>query len=169
MSKLKLQIAGFLDNSLVNGSGIRAAVFVSGCKHNCDGCHNKEMQRYDYGDVVEIDEVYERIMKNVPLIKGVTFSGGEPFDSAKGLSILADKILDAGLNLWCYSGYTYEEILNSDDEYKINLLNKIDILVDGKYKKELNESALRYTGSSNQRIIDAKKSIKEGKIIKLDI
>lgn len=166
---MKLQIAGFLDNSLVNGSGIRAAVFVSGCRHNCDGCHNKEMQSYDYGDAVEIDEVYERIMKNVPLIKGVTFSGGEPFDSAKGLSILADKILDAGLNLWCYSGYTYEEILNSDDEYKISLLNKIDILVDGKYKKELNENALRYTGSSNQRIIDVKKSIKEGKIIKLDI
>lgn len=166
---MKLQIAGFLENSLVNGSGIRAAVFVSGCRHNCDGCHNKEMQNYDYGDAVEIDEVYERIMKNVPLIKGVTFSGGEPFDSAKGLSILADKILDAGLNLWCYSGYTYEEILNSDDEFKISLLNKIDVLVDGKYKKELNENALRYTGSSNQRIIDVQKSIKEGKIIQLDI
>ena len=166
---MMMRVAGFLDNSLVNGTGIRSVVFVSGCNHNCDGCHNKEMQDYNYGDEVEVDEIFERIKKNVPLISGVTFSGGEPFDSAKGLGILADKIKSLGLNLWCYTGYTYEEILDSNDEDKISLLSKVDVLVDGKFDKNLTENSPKYAGSSNQRIIDVKKSIEESKIVELTL
>ncbi|KYH34134.1 pyruvate formate-lyase 1-activating enzyme [Clostridium tepidiprofundi DSM 19306] len=162
-----MRIAGFLDNSLVNGVGIRSVVFVSGCNHNCDGCHNKEMQDYNYGDEVEIDDVFERIKSNVPLISGVTFSGGEPFDSAKELAILADKVKSIGLNLWCYTGYTYEEILHSDDEAKIILLNKVDVLVDGKFDKNLTEDAPKYVGSSNQRIIDVEKSMYEKRVVEV--
>ena len=88
---MKLQVAGFLDNSLVNGTGVRSVLFVSGCKHDCKGCHNDAMQNYRYGDNVEVDKIYNRIKRNVPLNKGVTFSGGEPFDRAKELGVLSDK------------------------------------------------------------------------------
>lgn len=163
---MKLQIAGFLDNSFVNGEGIRSVVFVSGCKHKCNGCHNETMQKYDYGDKVSIEELYKRIMNNVPLIKGVTFSGGEPFDSAEGLSCLAKKLKCEGLNIWCYTGYKFEEIIKEKDKSNWKqLLAHIDILVDGKFEKELTDNAPKYAGSRNQRIIDVEKSIEENRAI----
>jgi len=151
--KKALQVAGFLDNSLVNGEGLRSVLFVSGCRHNCQGCHNSCMQDFNYGDNVSLGEVLNRIKKNIPLIKGVTFSGGDPFEQADALCILAEGIKDMGLNIWCYSGYTYDEILNSNDNNKLRLLNKIDVLVDGRYDEKLKRGSLKYTGSSNQRII----------------
>ncbi|MGY0374128.1 anaerobic ribonucleoside-triphosphate reductase activating protein [Clostridium sp. JNZ J1-5] len=157
---MKLKVAGFLDNTMVNGKGLRSALFLSGCNHNCDGCHNKEMQSFQYGDEVEIKEILNRIKSNVPLIKGVTFSGGEPFEQAQELSILARFIKNEGLNIWCYTGYTLEEIVESGDTCKLDLLSHIDILVDGKFEKNLVEGALKYTGSSNQRIIKLKDVIK---------
>ncbi|MEA4826690.1 MAG: anaerobic ribonucleoside-triphosphate reductase activating protein [Clostridium sp.] len=157
---MKLKVAGFLDNTMVNGKGLRSALFLSGCNHNCDECHNKEMQSFQYGDEVEIKEILNRIKSNVPLIKGVTFSGGEPFEQAQGLSILARFIKNEGLNIWCYTGYTLEEIVESGDTCKLDLLSHIDILVDGKFEKNLVEGALKYTGSSNQRIIKLKDVIK---------
>ncbi len=162
---MELQVAGFLDNSMVNGKGLRSVLFVSGCNHNCEGCHNKVMQAFDYGDKVNIDDLLNRIKHNVPLINGVTFSGGEPFEQAKGLSVLAEKVKKQGLNLWCYTGYTYEKILQSNDEHKIKLLKYIDVLVDGKFEKNLTEGSSKYAGSSNQRIINVQESLKLGKII----
>lgn len=162
---LKLQVAGFLDNSLVNGTGFRAVVFVSGCHHNCDGCHNKAMQDFNYGESVEVEQIFKRIMDNVPIIKGVTFSGGEPFEQAKSLICLAKKIKDTKLNLWCYTGYCFEDLLNSKDKNKLTLLNYIDVLVDGKFDKTLTKNAPKYAGSSNQRIIDVRNSLKSGNII----
>jgi anaerobic ribonucleoside-triphosphate reductase activating protein len=164
---MKLQVAGFLNNSLVNGTGLRSVVFVSGCRHRCNGCHNKDMQDYNYGDSIEVDEVFERIKRNIPLIKGVTFSGGEPFDSARGLTELAVKLKKEDLNIWSYSGYTYEELINSKDTYKLKLLECIDVLVDGKFDENLKEGAPKYAGSSNQRIIDVKKSREACKVVEL--
>ena len=158
---MKLQIGGFLHNSLVNGDGIRAVIFVSGCEHNCVGCQNEFMQDYNYGDSVSLDDIMKKIKKNIPIIKGVTFSGGEPFESTELLSKLAEEIRVLGLNIWCYSGYTYEEIINSGDNYKLRLLSFIDVLIDGKFDKALMEGASKYTGSTNQRIIDVGKSILE--------
>lgn len=151
--KKSLQVAGFLDNSLVNGEGLRSVLFVSGCRHKCPGCHNNSMQEFDYGDKVSLMEILERIKSNVPLINGVTFSGGDPFEQAQELSWLAGEIKAMGLNIWCYSGYTYGEILESQDTNKIGLLKKIDVLVDGKYEEKLKKGSLKYTGSSNQKII----------------
>lgn len=148
-----LRVAGFLDNSLVNGEGLRSVLFVSGCRHNCPGCHNAAMQDFSYGDTVSFKEILGRIENNVPLIKGVTFSGGDPFEHAEALSELADKIKDMGLNIWCYSGYTYEEIVGSNDESKIGLLNKIDVLVDGRFDPAKKQGAPKYAGSSNQRVL----------------
>ncbi|MFD3158462.1 anaerobic ribonucleoside-triphosphate reductase activating protein [Haloimpatiens sp. FM7330] len=162
---MKLQVAGFLDNSLVNGKGFRSVVFVSGCRHNCEGCQNKSMKDFKYGDSVDVKEVFERIKKNRPIIKGVTFSGGEPFEQSKALSKLAKDIKDDGLNLWSYTGYTFEEILNSKDENKVELLKCLDVLVDGKFDKNLMKNAPKYAGSSNQRIIDVQTSLKSKKVI----
>ncbi|WMJ79853.1 anaerobic ribonucleoside-triphosphate reductase activating protein [Clostridium sp. MB40-C1] len=162
-----LQVAGFLDNSTVNGKGLRSVLFVSGCNHNCIGCHNKDMQNFSYGDKVSLDYVFNRIQHNIPLISGVTFSGGEPFEQAKQLTILAKKIKDKDLNLWCYTGYTYEEILQSNDTNKLNLLKHIDVLIDGKFNESLKDDAPKYLGSTNQRIIDVKKSLQSKKIITL--
>jgi anaerobic ribonucleoside-triphosphate reductase activating protein len=162
---MKLKVAGFLDNTMVNGEGLRSALFLSGCKHNCEGCHNKAMQDYSYGDYIEVQQILDRINFNVPLIKGVTFSGGEPFEQAKELSILAEKIKDYKLSIWCYTGYTLEQILESKDTDKLKLLEYIDVLVDGKFQKDLMKGALKYTGSKNQRIISVKESLSTGKIV----
>lgn len=154
--KIKLQVAGFLDNSLVNGKGMRSVVFVSGCSHNCKNCQNKTMQDYGYGDNVTVYDVFERIKSNIPIITGVTFSGGEPFDQAEALSELAAEIKKLGLNVWSYTGYTYEEILKSGDKNKLKLLHSIDTLVDGPFIEELKEGAPKYMGSTNQRIVKVK-------------
>lgn len=165
MYSVKLQIGGFLENSLVNGDGIRAIIFVTGCKHNCNSCQNEFMQDFNYGDSVSVYDMLQRIKKCMPIIKGVTFSGGEPFESAAALSQLSEGIRGLGLNIWCYSGYTYEEIAYSGDSDKLRLLKLIDVLIDGKFHEELMTGASRYTGSSNQRIIDIRKSILGNEII----
>lgn len=162
---MKLQIGGFLNNSLVNGEGIRAVVFVSGCLHNCKGCQNVDMQDFNYGDCVLIDDIMQKIKKNMPIIKGVTLSGGEPFESAMALSKLAEGVTELGLDIWCYSGYTYDQIINSRDKDKLRLLNFIDVLIDGKFNESLKIGATKYIGSSNQRIINAKKSILRNEIV----
>lgn len=165
---MKLKIGGFLDNSLVNGEGIRSVIFVSGCMHNCKGCQNEFMQDFNYGDSVSIYDIMQKIKKNKPIIKGVTFSGGEPFESAVALSKLSEEVRAQGLDIWCYSGYTFEEIMHSGDSDKLRLLRFIDVLIDGKFHEELKEDASKYTGSSNQRIIDVQKSILKNQIILWD-
>lgn len=153
VEEMKLQVSGFLDNSLVNGEGLRSVLFVSGCPHNCRGCHNQEMQNYSYGESVDISKILDRIKNNIPIITGVTFSGGEPFEQAHALCEIAQSIKALGLNLWCYTGYTLEQIKNSDDIYKQKLLEYIDVLVDGPFIEELKENAPKFAGSSNQRVI----------------
>ncbi|EJO5346171.1 anaerobic ribonucleoside-triphosphate reductase activating protein [Clostridium botulinum] len=171
MENKYLQVAGFLDNSLVNGLGLRSALFVSGCNHNCEGCQNKEMQSFCYGDKILLKDILKRIESNMPLIRGVTFSGGEPLEYIEELSILAEEIKKLGLNIWCYTGYTFEYIkkeTNINSQLK-KLLESIDVLVDGKYDESKKDSSLKYKGSSNQRIIDIKKSLSENKIVTLNL
>lgn len=162
---MKLQIGGFLNNSLVNGEGIRAVVFVAGCIHNCIGCQNESMQDFHYGDCVLIEDIMQKIKNNMPIIKGVTLSGGEPFESAMALSKLSEGVRELGLDIWCYSGYTYDEIINSGDKDKLRLLKLIDVLIDGKFDESLKAGSAKYIGSSNQRIINAKKSILRNQIV----
>lgn len=157
---MQLQVAGFLDNSLVNGKGIRSVLFVSGCRHNCNGCHNREMQSYEYGDKVDIRDIYERIVSNMPLVKGVTFSGGEPFDKATELNTLAKMLKEKGLNIWCYTGYNLEDIIeNKKNTQWKELLKNIDVLVDGKFDQEKMNNSCKYIGSVNQRIIDVPRTL----------
>lgn len=171
MKKIYLQVAGFLDNSLVNGTGLRSVLFVSGCKHNCNGCHNKEIQSFCYGDRVSLDNILDRIKNNMPLIRGITFSGGEPFEHVDKLIILAKEIKKLNLNIWCYTGYTFEEILersNEDNNWK-EFISYIDVLVDGKFQEHKKDTSLKYRGSKNQRIIDMNKSLNCHKAVILSL
>ncbi|PJI07864.1 MULTISPECIES: anaerobic ribonucleoside-triphosphate reductase activating protein [Clostridium] len=153
---MNLRVAGFLDNSMVNGEGMRSVLFLSGCRRRCPGCQNEAMQDFKYGEDISVMEVLERIKDNMPIIKGVTFSGGDPLEQAENLIELSKEIKKLGLNIWSYTGYTHEQILEESDPNKLELLKYIDVLVDGEFKQDLMENAPKYAGSSNQRVIRLK-------------
>ena len=154
---MKINIAGIQKQSIVDGIGLRYVVFAQGCSHACPGCHNPESHPFGIGKDYDIDDLIKEIDKN-PLLKGVTFSGGEPFDQASGFLEFANRIKRTKLDIWCYTGYIYEDLVNSDDISKVRLLENIDVLVDGKFQIEKRSLAMPYRGSFNQRIIDVKKS-----------
>ena len=161
---MELRVFGTANDSIVDGPGLRFALFVQGCIHNCKGCHNPESHKLDGGTLQDTDQIFEQIQKN-PLLDGVTFSGGEPFLQAKALSELAKKIKDKGLNLYVYTGFTFEELLsgaNSENCWK-ELLKYTDFLVDGKFEEDKKHYTLLFKGSENQRIIDVQSSM-NGKI-----
>lgn len=160
-----LRIAGVVKESTVDGPGFRYVVFTQGCPHNCEGCHNPETHNYNGGKIVNINDIASDIKKD-PLLAGVTISGGDPFVQAGQVSKLLD-LLDKKLSIIVYTGFTYEYLLkNANDENKyMELLKRTDILIDGKFIKELMNENLIFRGSSNQRPIDVKKSLQENKII----
>lgn len=168
-SKRYVRLSGIVYESLVNGPGIRRVLFSQGCRHNCPGCFNPDTHSFDGGVEYELDSLVEDIMKN-PLIKGVTFSGGDPFEQADKFAYIAEKVRKAGLNVWTYTGYTYEYILENANSRAgwSELLNATDVLVDGRFEKKLHREGLRFRGSSNQRIIDVKESLKCGKVVTLN-
>lgn len=152
-----IRVAGIVKESIVDGPGIRFVVFVQGCRHNCKGCHNPETHSYEGGTPITQEEILEQIKEN-PLLDGVTFSGGEPFDQAKELAELGEKIKDMGLHLITYTGYLYEKILISENKDWLRLLHTTDILIDGPFKITERTLEKRFRGSLNQRIIDVKKN-----------
>lgn len=161
-----IRLAGIAYESLVNGPGMRRVFFSQGCKHNCKGCFNQDTHAFDGGEDKDMDELIDDVIKN-PMIKGVTFSGGDPFERAKEFSYMAEKFKKHGLNVWSYTGYTYEYILEHFDdkpEWK-TLLNYLDVLVDGRFEEDKKEEGLKFRGSSNQRIIDVKKSIEKEQVV----
>lgn len=157
-----LRIAGAVSESIVDGPGIRYAIFVQGCMLNCKGCHNPQSQPLDGGIEVPLQVLYNEIKQN-PLNKGITFSGGEPFLQPKPLSILATILKDQGYSIWSYSGYTFEKLCEDPKTYE--LLKLIDVLVDGPYIQSKHSMDIDFRGSLNQRIIDVQKSLKEHKVI----
>ncbi len=154
-----MYISGIIYESVVDGEGIRNVIFVSGCHHKCSGCHNPESWDFNYGinftKEVQI-EFIEKCKQN-PLIDGITLSGGDPFYSEKDVIefIKLYKKNCPNHNIWIYSGFTYEQLLQ--DNLKLELLNLCDVLVDGPYMQELRDTTLPFRGSSNQRIIDLRK------------
>jgi anaerobic ribonucleoside-triphosphate reductase activating protein len=159
-----LRIAGVVKESTVDGPGFRYVVFTQGCPHNCEGCHNPETHDYNGGKLVKIDDIVNDIRRD-PLLKGVTISGGDPFVQAGQVSNLLDR-LDKKLTVMVYTGFTYEYLLkNANDQNKyMELLKRTDVLVDGRFEKDLMDENLMFRGSSNQRAIDVKRSLQENKI-----
>ena len=161
----KLRLSGIINESIVDGPGLRFVIFSQGCPHHCDGCHNPQTFDPNGGYEEDIDEILKKIKSN-PLLQGVTFSGGEPFMQAKVFSELAEKIHAMNLNVMSYTGYLFEDQLKKTDFKK--LLQNVDILVDGPFIKEKKNLMLKFKGSENQRIIDVKKSLNFNKIIEIE-
>ncbi len=163
-----LRISGIINESIVDGPGIRLVVFAQGCRHNCLGCHNPETHSFEGGYLISIYEIIETIRKN-PLLDGVTFSGGDPFEQAYIFGMLAKLVKEMGLNVVTYTGYLYEKILEEIKNKKDwdMLLKYSDIIVDGKYDKTKKKADLKFIGSANQRIIDVKKTLEFNRIVEV--
>lgn len=157
-------------DSIVDGEGIRAVIWTQGCPHHCPSCHNPETWDYQGGFSCDIEELKEEI-NSLDDEVGVTFSGGDPFEQAEACCELAKYIHSVKLNVWCYTGYTYEQLLKkaqTDINIK-NFLEEIDILVDGPFVLKLKSYDVKFRGSKNQRLINVKKSLKSGKVVLYDI
>ena len=165
-----IRIAGVAGESIVDGPGIRFTIFTQGCKHYCPGCHNPQTHAFDGGKLVTVESVLEQIRKN-PLLDGITLSGGEPFEQAEACSVLAKAVHEMKLNVMTYSGYTFEEILagEADRPGWKELLRETEILVDGRFEQAGRNLLLKFRGSGNQRLLDVKKSLREGKAVSAEI
>ncbi|MDU3457990.1 MAG: anaerobic ribonucleoside-triphosphate reductase activating protein [Peptoniphilus sp.] len=154
---------------VANGPGIRTTIFVTGCTHKCPNCFNEEYQDFNFGNPwtrKETDEVIEDL--KLDEVKGLTVLGGEPFQNEVDLlQVLRDIKKEVQKEIWIFSGYTYEEILKDQDKKK--LLEECDVLVDGRFVEALKDLSLRFRGSSNQRIIDVKKSLEANKVVLFDL
>lgn len=164
----KIRIAGYVDDSIVDGPGIRFTIFTQGCAHHCFNCHNPETWDFDKGKDVDIDELISKIKRN-PLLQGITLSGGDPLYQVNACLELVKKVkeLNSDLDIIIYTGFTFEELAinfkkNND---LLSLLKLSDILIDGKYEDSLRDLTLRFRGSSNQRVINLKKTFLEEKIV----
>lgn len=161
-----LRITSIIHESIVDGPGLRYVVFTQGCKHNCKGCHNPDTHSFDKGYFLNIENIITDMKRN-PLLDGLTLSGGEPFEQALVSGELARVAKDVGYNIISYTGYEYEYLLtnsNNNNSY-INLLKNTDILIDGKFDINKRSLSLKFRGSTNQRVIDVQKSIKNGRVI----
>lgn len=156
-----MRISGTIQDSIVDGPGLRFVIFTQGCPHHCPGCHNPETHDPDGGKEMSQDELI-KLMSSNPLTDGLTLSGGEPFMQASELIPVAKAAREKGFNIWAWSGWTIDELLASGDEAKIELLKLCDVLVDGRFVLAKRSLALEWRGSSNQRVLDVKKSIAAG-------
>lgn len=166
---LPLRLAGVIRESVVDGPGYRFVVFTQGCPHRCEGCHNPETHDFEGGYDSDTDRILEAVRAD-PLLRGVTFSGGEPFCQAASLTHLARQIHALGLDVMCYTGYTFEQLISLPQEHPdwMEFLQEIDILVDGRFVLAEKSLSLRFRGSKNQRIIDPHRSLKKGQIVQIE-
>ena len=166
--KIRLAVLEIQKDSIVDGDGVRSVIWTQGCLHNCPGCHNPETHSFKGGYLVDIEELKEEIMK-LEGQDGITFSGGDPMEQAEACYELASYAKNLGFNIWCYTGYTFEELLNKMEFFPNirNFLENIDVLVDGKFDIREKSYDVSFRGSKNQRLIDVKKSLKEKKAILL--
>ena len=168
MSK-QIRIANIINDSIVDGPGIRLTVFFQGCAHACKDCFNKETWDFKGGVLYDIDKIYDIAMKN-PLLDGITLSGGDPLYQVEGALELVKLFKNTDLNIMVYTGFTYEELIEISKNKPVmhEFLENIDYLVDGPFVTELRDISLKFRGSSNQRIIDVQKTLKENKVVLAD-
>lgn len=161
-----IRLYGTVADSIVDGPGLRYAIFVQGCSHHCPGCHNPKSQDLEGGTFRSVESVFEEIVSN-GLVSAVTFSGGEPFEQPAACAHLACMLKERGYDIWAYSGYLYEDLLamGENDGAVCDFLKCVDVLVDGPFVESLKSMSLDWRGSSNQRLIDVTKSELAGKVV----
>lgn len=165
-----MKYAKIKKTDVANGPGIRVSIFVSGCHHHCEGCFNSEAWDFNYGNDFTEDTIQEIIeAMNHDYITGLSLLGGEPFEliNQKGLLPLLKKVKEVypDKTIWAYSGFLYDELKEMDYPETKEILSLIDVLVDGKFVESLKDPNLYFRGSSNQRVIDMKKTLKSKKIV----
>lgn len=162
---MKIQLASALQtDSIVDGAGLRTVIWTQGCRHNCKDCHNPDTHSFE-GGLSNTTEHIISLLPKLKLQKGITFSGGDPFEQAEACAEIAFAAKNLGLDIWAYTGYTFEYLINAHNKDWDKFLSVIDFLVDGPFIVEKKSLLLRFKGSSNQRIIDVQASLKEKKII----
>lgn len=167
--EIKLRLAGIIEESVVDGPGLRSVLFSQGCRHDCLGCHNPETHSFSGGKFWTIPQLLKKITAN-SLVRGVTFSGGDPFEQAEGFAQLGSELRKLNYSVVTYTGYRFEELvdLGRYQSNFIKLLEVTDILIDGKFELAKKDLSLPYRGSTNQRIIDVRKTMELGRLIEID-
>ena len=161
-----LRLFGLVTDSIVDGPGYRTSIFTQGCPHGCPGCHNPESHAMEAGPVWKLDDIEKKFTGN-PMLSGITLSGGEPFLQAEGCAALARRAHAKGLNVWTYSGFSYEQLLGKAkaDDGVAALLGATDVLVDGPFLLAERSLDLEFRGSRNQRLIDMNRTRERGEIV----
>lgn len=164
-----MNILNTIPETIVDGEGIRYSIYLAGCSHHCPGCQNPSSWNPTAGDPLDSERI-ECIINEInhnPLLDGITLSGGDPFfHPVETLQLLKLLKHETGLNIWCYTGYTIEEILQRDELRA--LLRYIDTLVEGRFVKELYSPYLDFRGSSNQRIINVQQFLQQEEALTRD-
>lgn len=161
---MRISLSGITGDSIVDGPGLRLTIFTQGCLHHCPGCHNPQTHDPEGGSWADTEDILAAAAEN-PLLDGITLSGGDPFLQPVPCLALAEGAHKIGLNVWTYTGYTWEALLEENDAEKLALLKETDVLVDGPFLLAERSLELRFCGSRNQRLIDVKKSLAEGKVV----
>lgn len=166
--KIRLAVNEIQRDSIVDGEGIRSVIWTQGCIHKCPGCHNPETHSFQAGISVDVEELKEKI-KKLEGQDGITFSGGDPIEQPAACAELAKYCKSLGLNVWCYTGYTFEEVLKKSVHIPAikDFLDNIDVLVDGKFILAEKSYDAIFRGSKNQRLIDVKESLKQNKTVEV--
>ena len=159
-----MRIANTVSDSIVDGPGLRFTVFTQGCPHRCPGCHNPDTHDPAGGREAAVEELAEKLLSN-PLTDGLTLSGGEPFCQAAECARLAAIAREKGLNVWTYTGYTYERLIAGEVPGAMDLLVQTDVLVDGPFVEARKSYAALFRGSTNQRLIDVPRSLAAGQVV----
>lgn len=158
-----LQILQIIEDTMVDGPGLRTSVYCAGCRHQCPGCHNPQSWDPQGGHVMTTADIL-RVIEADPYTRGVTFTGGDPMYQPEGFAELADAIHQrTAKTIWCYTGFTYETLLRMPRQRR--LLEQLDVLVDGPFVERLKDPDLQFRGSSNQRLIDVKASLRSGQTV----
>lgn len=166
--KIRLATSEIQRDSIVDGEGIRSVIWTQGCIHNCKGCHNPETHSFQEGILIDVDIIKEKI-DSLEGQDGITFSGGDPMEQASACSEIAKYSKKLGLNVWCYTGYTFEELLKKSEHIPAikEFLSNIDVLVDGKFVLSEKSYDVVFRGSKNQRLIDVKSSLENNRVVEL--
>ena len=158
---MEISVIKIVESTSVDGPGLRTTVYCAGCGHHCKGCHNPQSWDINYGTMVQVEDVANRLLATD---EDITFSGGDPMFQIEAFAVLASIIkAKSNKNIWCYTGYTFEQLLRNNKS--LELLKNIDVLVDGRFIEEQKDKEILFRGSKNQRLIDVQQSLKLGEIV----